>query len=61
MAADHVMLQTQLLHTAKKLAKCLGAQSTKLYPFTDPVLRFAITQVATVFYVVNSLIFLGGF
>ena len=44
-AVDHFMLQTQLLHTARKLTKCLGPGSVKLYPFINPVLKYALTQV----------------
>ena len=46
-ATDHAMLQSQLLTTARKLSRCLGPMSVKLYGFTDPVLKYVLTQVSS--------------
>ena len=50
-ATDHAMLQSQLLTTARKLSRCLGPMSVKLYGFTDPVLKYVLTQVTCQSYV----------
>lgn len=49
-ATEHSMLQSQLLTTARKLSRCLGPMSVKLYGFTDPVLKYVLTQVYLYFH-----------